>query len=86
MPILARYKTFQDFFDFQEALETAMLRMSKIPTVGFDVQSFLVICSEVLFSSDTNLPNGKLDLGQKLKDFSTTGICTSKHMQNLLFP
>ena len=56
MPILARFTNFCDFHDFRKAVATAFLRISKIPTVNFEINSFsFLFVQEFLFSSDKNL-------------------------------
>ena len=63
MPIMSRFTNFCDFQDFRKAVAIAFLGISKIPTVNFEIHSFSLFCSKILFSSDTNLSPGKLNLG-----------------------
>ena len=59
----ARFTNFCDFYDFRKAVATAFLGISKIPTVNFEIHSFLLFVQKFLFSSDTNLNSRKLNLG-----------------------
>ena len=68
MPILARFTNFRNFYDFRKAVATAFLVILKILTVNFQLHSLFV--QKVLFSIDTNLCPGKLNLGYKMKDLS----------------
>ena len=68
MPILVRFTNFCDFHDFQKAVATAFLRISKIPTVNFEINSLFV--QKFLFSTNTNLCPKNLNLRLKVKDFS----------------
>ena len=44
MKILAKFTNVCDFHDFQKALATAFLGISKILTVNFETRSFSFIC------------------------------------------
>ena len=71
MPFLARFTNFCDLHDFRIAEATAFLRISKIPIVNFEINSFsFYLFKKNFFSNDTNLCPEKLTLGSKLKDFS----------------
>ena len=63
MPILARFVNFYDSRDFRKAIAAAFLGISKILTVNFEIQSFLLFVQKCLFSSDTNLCPEKLNRG-----------------------
>ena len=70
MPVLVRFTTSCDFHNFHKAVPTAFLRISKIPSINFEINSFFLFVQKVLFSSDTNLCPEKLNIGSKLKVFS----------------
>ena len=68
MPVLARFTNFCDFHGFRKAVATALLRISKIPPINFEINSYLF--KKILFSTDANLCLKKLNLSSKLRDFS----------------
>ena len=58
MPILARFMNFCNFHDFQRAIATAFLGISKIPTVNFEITLFLFICSKCFTVTQMRAPRG----------------------------
>ena len=47
MPILDRLTNVCNFYDFRIAIATAFLGILNIPTVNFEIHSFLVNCSKI---------------------------------------
>ena len=85
MPISARFTNFCGFHDFRKAVAIAFIEISKIPTVNFEIHSFLFICSKLLFSIDTSSCPGKLNLRYKEKNFSAMLIITSVDLPREIF-
>ena len=50
MPILARFTNFCDFHDFRKAIATTFLRISKTPTVNFEIHSFFLFVQKFLMT------------------------------------
>ena len=67
MPVYTRFTNFFYYYDFRKAVATALLGISKVLTLNYEIHSFYC-CSFKVF---VFLCSQKSNLGYKLKDFSS---------------
>ena len=75
MPTLARFTTFYDFLDFQKAVATLFLGISKIPTLNFEIHYFsYYLFKNFNFPDRYILYHEKINSGYKLKYFTAMPV------------